>query len=328
MGDAIQIKNLQIYPIKSCGSIPLASALITSIGLASPSGILKDRQWVIKRGDSIKFITQRQQSSLALVQPRIEPAEALLEGSTIPVEAITMVLSAPGMPDLRIPLAHTKDKTPVEVEVWAWQGMAYDEGTAAAEWFSKYLGRPAMLVRYGGDTATAPDAGFQRGVSTEWAPEGHQIAFADQFPYLMGNEASLENLNSLVPGNETIPMNRFRPNIVIDGPGAGPWDEDLWADVRFGGEKGALLRNVKPCSRCKVPTIDQATGVEGQEPIRTMYQVRSGEVLGWLQPSWFKNTVFFGSNMCLIEGEGTVVRCREQIQVISKLTEPLKPRNV
>lgn len=325
MAQTIEIKELFIYPIKSCGGISVPAGLITPLGLASPNGILKDRQWLVKKADSIRFITQRQKPALALVNTRIEPPEALLEGSTIPAEDITMVLSAPGMPELRIPVANTEGKTPIEVEVWFWKGMGYDEGKEAAQWFSKYLGCPAMLARYGGDLP-APAADFQREVTTEWAPDGHQIAFADGFPYLLANESSLVNLNSLLT-EESVPMNRFRPNIIVGGPGASAWEEDSWSDVRLGGSDGPVLRTVKPCSRCKVPTIDQATGVEGFEPIRTMHQMRSGEVLGWLEPSSFKRDVFFGNNMCCMQGAGTVVRCKEEVTVVAKLPGPLKPRN-
>ena len=91
-------------------------------------------------------------------------------------------------------------------------------------------------------------------------------------------------------------MNRFRPNVVVGG--TRPFEEDEWATLRLGD---ATFRSVKPCSRCKVITIDQATGEDGVEPLRALSSFRSGAALGWHNAevggaSW-RAQVFFGWNL-------------------------------
>jgi uncharacterized protein YcbX len=337
---ALEVKNVVLYPIKGCGGLSnLSSVMITPLGVASPSGIIRDRTFmVVKAGEGkTVFVTQRQKPALALVRTRIEPEEALLEGSTVPAEDITLVISAPGMSeDLRIPIvANATNKPSIEVTVWGWSGTALEEGPDAAAWFSKYLGVPAKFVRYAGSAGAKPvtASSFERQVDPSWTAESHPVAFADGFPYLVSNAASLEDLNVRLKAEnqlqETILMNRFRPNIIVGGDAATAWEEDHWEEVKFTSTSettstGAVLRNVKPCSRCKVPTINQETAIVGDEPAKTMYTFRSGAVLGWTQPSSFKASVFFGSNMCCVSGEGTLVRVGEtKMEVLSLLKEPL-----
>lgn len=337
----LEIKSLVLYPIKGCGGINLPGVLLTPLGVASPSGIIRDRTFMVVKGEGKPtFITQRQKPALALVRTRIEPKEALLQGSTISAEDIMLIVSAPGMQDdLRIPIVlnSSSSKPSIEVNVWGWNGAAIEEGSEAAAWFSKYLGVPSKLVRYAGSAGAKPanDSAFERQVDLSWTSEAHPVAFADGFPYLVANEASLEDLNCRLKAEneqqEEISMNRFRPNIIVGGVAAIAWEEDQWENVKFNSSAPsnstsafAVLRNVKPCSRCKVPTINQETAVVGDEPAKIMYNFRSGSVLGWTQPTSFKASVFFGSNMCCVSGEGTVVKVGEStMEVMTLLAEPL-----
>jgi uncharacterized protein YcbX len=338
----IEIEQLFLYPIKGCGGIKLPAVKLTTLGVASVSGIVRDRTFmVVKAEGKTAFITQRQQPKLSLVRTRIEPEEALLSNSTIPAEDITLVVSAPGMPeDLRIPvvISDPTSKPSIDVTVWGWNGAALEEGSEASAWFSQYLGVPSKLVRYAGSAGAKPvtTSSFERQVDPSWTAEAHPVAFADGFPYLVANEASLKDLNTRLKAEngqqETILMNRFRPNIIVGGASATAWEEDHWEEVKFTTTKsldndsgGAVLRNVKPCSRCKVPTINQETAVVGDQPAKLMHTFRSGAVLGWTQPSSFKASVFFGSNMCCISGSGTVIKVGEStMEVLSMLKEPLK----
>lgn len=322
MLDALQVTELTIYPIKGCAGVSVQSARITPLGLASEDGVLRDRIFVVFRPENGKFITQRQKPLLALVRVAVEP-EVVISSDAEGVEDAALVLRAPDMPELRISLVHSPGKAaPVEVSVWDWRGTALDEGDAVADWFSKLLGTPARLARYAGDTGNAFPENFQselearatlREVTTEWAPSGHHIAFADGFPLLLASEASLADLNhNLSQGTLSIPMNRFRPNIVVDGVTA--WDEDSWLELRL-GENGAQLLVVKPCSRCKVPTIDQNSAVVGVEPMRTLCVQRSGSVLGWTNPSSFKASVFFGANACSVGADQALIRIGDRVLV-------------
>jgi hypothetical protein len=102
----------------------------------------------------------------------------------------------------------------------------------------------------------------------------------------MISRASLEDLNRRLP--EPIPMARFRPNVVIEGVDA--YAEDAMTQFRFGG---VVLRGVKRCDRCAIPTTDQVTGVRNarQEPIRTLKTYRYDRAL---------KGVVFGQN-CVVE---------------------------
>lgn len=329
----ITVEGLCIYPVKGCGGIQLQSAAVTPLGLATPNKLLRDRFWMVVREDG-KFVTQRQNPELALVRLKVQPHEAIM---TQPVaDPPTLILSAPNMPDLNIQLfrpyalgsnlnLNPNSNNPTttarhccveasQVEVWGWRGLAYSEHDAASDWFSEFLRMPVRMVRYGGDVqhaAAVSHDNFHRQADRNWAPDGVEIAFADAYPILLTSLESLKELNRHLPS--PIPMNRFRPNITITtavkGGKAGrplaAWDEDYWERLSIGptGEfsnEAACFINVKPCDRCKVPTIDQETGVAGEEPLATLRKLRSGRVLGWVDPPSFKLSVFFGVNLCCI----------------------------
>lgn len=102
-----------------------------------------------------RFITQRQQASLALVAVAIDPPE-LLQGAELGAHPdAALVLTAPGLPELCVPLAVGAERKLVPASVWDWSGLAVDEGDAAAAWFTRYLGAEARLVRYAGEGRSA-----------------------------------------------------------------------------------------------------------------------------------------------------------------------------
>jgi len=83
-----------------------------------------------------------------------------------------------------------------------------------------------------------------------------QRSFADSRPVLITTSAMLGRL-----GLPAVGMERFRPNVVLEGDGK-------WQTLR--GER-VVLEYSKPCGRCEVTTIDQASGVrQGPEPLRTL----------------------------------------------------------
>lgn len=255
----ITITALNIYPVKSCRGIALDHALITDTGFAH------DREWLIVRSNG-QFVTQREAPRLALI------------GTALTIHALT--LSAPGMELLTIPL----DARGAAIEVTCWRDRcaAFDAGAEAASWLSAFLGAPCQLVRF--------DRARKRPSSTEWT---HGIEalnqFSDGFPWLIISQASLDDLNSRL--EQPLPMNRFRPNIVVDGLPA--YGED---DVHELHTDGVTLRTVKACTRCAIPTTDQATAQrESDEPLRTLHNYRfSKELRG----------VLFGQNAILTSGSG------------------------
>ncbi|GMH33985.1 hypothetical protein BSKO_01819 [Bryopsis sp. KO-2023] len=284
------VKSLHVYPVKSCKGIDLQSAA------ALPTGFAFDRKWVIVREKNSKFQTQRQKPELALIETSLP--QQVLDGTGTLTGDAALTLRAPGKDDFCVPLTSSTPRDRRNCKVWEWRGVAEDEGDAVAEWLSDFLGLSVRLLKYAGD---GPDS--QRSVDPAWGP-GHQVAFPDGFPYLIANQASLDDLNGRIGGEEQIPMNRFRANIVVDDCGA--WSEDTWKIIRINPKDGPPLQFElkKPCSRCKIPTIDQNTASVGKEPMMELMKFRTGKQLGWddvLSP----NDVFFAWN-AVVGGAGRV----------------------
>ena len=239
---SIILSQLNIYPIKSCKGISLQSAQLEDRGLRH------DRRWMVVDGYQ-RFISQREMPRLALVSVQLRPDHLLV--------------TAPTMDVLQVPFDSGREKT-LPVTVWDDEVTAVDTGKEAGLWFSLYLGFPAGLVRM-------PESA-DRMVSAR----GHvsQVSFADATPLLLISEASLEDLNTRLA--EPLPMNRFRPNLVVKG--CEPYAEDAWNEMVIGS---ATLYKAIACARCVTTTVDQLTGEKGKEPLRTLatYRQRDGEVL-------------------------------------------------
>ena len=276
------LTELNLYPIKSCAGLPLREATLTSAGLMTEH--IYDREWMVvdEKGE---FLTQRTHPKLALVTPR--------------VKADTLELRAPGMLRLEIPLGlpDPEEAKTLQVRVWEDMVQAYDCDETTAAWFSNFLGTPCRLVRFHADA--------RRLAGSKWTGDVEApTLFADAFPMLVISEASLADLNDKLKAQdrEALPMNRFRPNIVIGGIEA--FEEDYAESFRIGAVK---LKPVKPCSRCNIPSIDQATGVPGPDPLDIMQSYRANPKLD--------GALTFGMNAILLEGEGQVLRVGQDVGV-------------
>lgn len=295
----VTVKQLNVYPIKGCKPVTVESAACLGTGLPY------DRHWMVVRADSGKFLTQRQIPKLCQVCVSLPPEALLATGWGKLQPGAALVVSASGMSQLQVPLTDpAAPAAPAQlknVTVWEWSGVAADEGDEAAAWFSKFLGQPVRLVRHLHSSGLPQTV---RPTDPEFAP-GHAVKFADGYPLLVSCEENLQDLNSHLSssGSSPLPMNRFRPNVVLAGFEGGAWADDAWGDVAVGSVQ---LSYVKPCSRCKVTTIDQETAEEGKEPLVTLGQFRSGKVLGWAaqRKSW-THDVFFGWNAAVLQ-QGTI----------------------
>jgi uncharacterized protein YcbX len=249
----------------------LASARVTERGLRAESGAagVLDREWMLVDAAGT-FVTQRTHPRLALIEPGLV-ADALM-------------LTAPGQPPLAVPLA-PGPRSPCEVTVWDSRVDACDEGATAARWFSAFVGADLRLVRF--------DPAVRRPCNPLYAQgTGAHIAFADGYPILVIGEASLIDLNARLAARRTppLPMNRFRPNVVLAG--LEPYDEDHLDAIAV---DGVTLRLVKPCTRCQVTTTDQETATAGTEPLATLGGYRNNPDLGG---------VVFGMNAIIVAGVG------------------------
>ncbi|VVA18151.1 PREDICTED: mitochondrial [Prunus dulcis] len=296
--DAIaKVSSIFIYPIKSCRGISVSQASVT------PTGFRWDRQWLVVNYKGRAY-TQRVEPKLSLVQVEL-PDEAFIEGWE-PSKSSYLVLKAPGMDALKVSLIAPREVSN-GVSVWEWSGSALDEGADASKWFSDYLGKPSRLVRFNTASETRP-------VEPEYA-RGHNIMFSDMYPYMLLSQGSMDALNNVL--KEPIPVNRFRPNILVEG--CEPFSEDLWTEIRI--DKLAFL-GVKLCSRCKIPTINQETGIAGAEPNETLRKIRSDSVLRPTQKQ--KGKVYFGQNLIfkgsLTGKKGNVVKVGDLVYVLKKVS--------
>jgi uncharacterized protein YcbX len=238
----MRIATLHTYPVKGCHRIDHDEAAVEPWGLAG------DRRWMVV-DPAGTGITQRRATRLALLSGTVRPGG--------------LTLRAPGMPELDV--AEPVDGPKESVRVFTGKPpLPVRIADVAEAWFTEFLGRPARLVWLGDPTA--------RPIEDNARPDD-RVSFADGYPLLLANTASLAAVNDwlLEDGAEPVPMTRFRPNVVVDG--AAPWAEDDWLGrrLRLGD---VLFRAAKPCDRCVVTTIDQETGVGGRQPLRILGRYR------------------------------------------------------
>jgi uncharacterized protein YcbX len=264
-----RIASLHVYPVKGCRGVDVERADVAATGLATHG--VGDREWMVV-GDDGRFLTQRELPRLALV--------------TTQVTGQGLRLLAPHMRPIDIALRAGSASR--EVVVWRNTVLASDCGDAAATWMSDWLAHDVRVVRF--------DRSRKRECSRDYVGDsGAHTMFADGYPILVANPASLAEVNDRLAakGHAALPMNRFRPNVVIDGLAA--FDEDHVDTVACGD---VVLRLVKPCTRCQVTTTDQATARVGVEPLSTLGEFRMDPKLGG---------VTFGVNAIVVSGEGSAI---------------------
>jgi len=267
----VRIAALNIYPVKSCAGIALQEAWIT------PTGFDLDRRWMVIDARA-RFLTQRELPRLALVHPRIETGE--------------LRLTAPGMPELA--LRSDADGERVAVIIWRDRCTGIDAGEQAAQWFSEFLDKPTRLVSF--------DLEARRPVEPGWADGFDATAmFADGYPFLVISEGSLDELNTRLA--HPLPMNRFRPSIVLSGVAA--YAEDRISELCAGDVR---IRLVKACTRCVITTTDQDSGErQGDEPLRTLKSYRWDAV---------QRGVAFGQNAILVSGARQRLRVGQEMRIV------------
>lgn len=259
---SITVTALNVYPVKGLKGIALREARCTD------RGIEHDRRFMVVDPGG-QFLSQREHPKMATVWTEID--------------GDTLVLSAPDLDEVRLPL-RPEGKSKARVQVWRSTCDAVIVSQQADEWLSDYLGFACALVYMPDDS--------KRFSNPDFGGTGNRVGFADGYAYLVTNEASLADLNAklLAKDHAALPMNRFRPNIVVTGAAA--FAEDDWRELRL---HDVVLRAVKPCGRCQVTTTDQATGeVRGPEPLATLATYRENEF-----------GVRFGMNLVTVE-EGTI----------------------
>jgi uncharacterized protein len=269
------LASIHIYPLKGCRAVNLDQSVVEPWGLAG------DRRWLLVDSDC-RFISQREHPALARLLVSYGP------GADI-------VASSAGYPTMRVAVPGEPPEY-LKVTVWGSTVQAAAAGPEADAWFSDYLGEKARLVYLDDPTRRAVDSTYGR--------DGDVVSFADGYPLLLTNRGSLDQLGDWLidAGDEPVPMNRFRPNVVVSG--FSPWAEDGWRRIRIGS---VSFRVVKPCDRCVVTTTDQLTGVRGRQPLRMLAVHRRTD-----------NGLIFGQNV--IPDSPGLIRVGDPVEVIEHAT--------
>ena len=234
----IRVAGLFFHPIKSCAAIPEERL---KIEIRGPE---LDREFMVVDKDG-KFMSQRTHPRMCLARPRIE--------------GDYLVVSADGVGRIEIDLRQP-GRFSRTVRVWDDECAGLDQGRDAAELFSELLRADCRLVRY--------HLGRPRRHTSPWlGGEELAVSFADAYPVLVVSESALDGLNAKL--ESPVPMNRFRPNIVLGG--CTPHAEDGWKGFEAGGIR---FEFAKLCDRCTVPDVDQATGEQGHGTVKTLSRYR------------------------------------------------------
>lgn len=271
----LHLTSIHIHPIKSLGGYSVQEARLTDRGLEH------DRRWMLVDADG-RFITQRELPVMAGLH-----CEPLGTGFRVTDRRDGATLD--------LPWTITANES-VMSNVWSDRVRTLAGDALWSKWFSERLDRPVSLVFMPDATKRRTDGRYAKGLTS----------LSDGFPYLVVSQASLDELNtrgaSWAHANGTIwapiTMDRFRPNLVIDGGAA--FQEDHWQSITIGAARFQL---VKPCARCMIITTDQNSGVRSKEPLRTLATFRSKG-----------NKVLFGV-YAVGDAEGTIHVCdRAEVQ--------------
>ncbi|MGF1638004.1 MAG: MOSC domain-containing protein [Cyclobacteriaceae bacterium] len=239
MTKSIKLDSLNIYPVKSLGGINLLQSK------AEMRGLKYDRRFMLV-DDQGRFLSQREHARLTLLGTRIEGDRLIIFEKNSPLNQNSTSL---------IP----NSGNTINVKIWNDTAEALLASEATNLWISEFLQSNARLV-YMPDTST-------RQVDPERVAEKIDVGFADAYPYLLINRASVDQVSD--KAGEKIPLDRFRGNLVVSGAEA--FAEDRWERIRIGK---TIFRLVKPCARCVVTTIDQHTAKKGKQPLKSLAEFR------------------------------------------------------
>ncbi len=290
----MHISEINIYPIKSLKGISLNSALIEERGLQF------DRRWMLTDREGM-FFTQREFPKMATIAVAVESGQLKVESEG------HGVMNVPFEPDMGERGRVTIWNSVCDAEIYNGQ---------VSEWFSDVLGTNCQLV-YMPDTS-------RRGINPRFNLGDDVVSFADGYPLMVIGEGSLADLNNRiaeshedsdeVPEFQPLPMNRFRPNLVVSDIDA--FAEDSWQKIRIGE---AVFRSTKLCERCVITTIDQPVGeLASKEPLKTLATYRMAKDI---IPDRYEalgvgaNAVLFGQNL-IAETPGEQINVGDHIELL------------
>jgi uncharacterized protein YcbX len=247
------LSEIWVYPVKGLGGVRQKSARVLQ------KGLVHDRRWMLVDSTN-RFMTQREFPVLSLFRTRIDRD--------------TIIISK-GAESIRLPIMEEMAAPVIETMVWDDPVTTIEVSRQHSDWFSQRVGISCKLVAF-------PE-GNPRPVSELHQVNHEHVSLADGYPLMIIGQASLDNLNTKLAS--PVPMNRFRPNLVFTG--GEPHEEDSWKNFLVGTNRFA---GVKPCARCIVTTINQATGEKEREPLLTLSRYRKRDT-----------DIYFGQNVLAID---------------------------
>jgi uncharacterized protein YcbX len=238
----VRISQLFIYPIKSCGGISVSNFKFDR------KGPLLDRRWMLVDSATGVFLSQREVPQMALVSTSID------DGVVFAHQFFNADLDATiGIPFVDVDSSEASSLLK-NVYVWDDEVQGYDCGDDVANWFSGLLDRSCRLIYQGQ---------CKRLASEKYADEGTEVSFADGFPLLLVSKSSMDVLNGEC--ESAVGAENFRPNMVVEGVEA--FSEEDWCELQA---KQFVMKVVKPCERCVIPTINPLTSERESDILKAL----------------------------------------------------------
>jgi uncharacterized protein YcbX len=236
---AIELTGIYIYPVKSLRGVRLEEAAL------SDGRLVGDRDWLLIDSAG-RFMHMRDYPQMARIEATITERGIIVGTNGLPtLEIDRPVFSDRALQDL------------MHVRLWRRSAPVVPVGAEADAWFTRALGLRCRLMAF------VPTA-----AALNVPPYELHSSLQDATPFHLTAEESLADLNARMAA--PIPMNRFRPNLVVRG--AAPYAEDGWRAISVGE---TTLRWIKPCTRCVATTTDQHTGERSsREPLFTLARYR------------------------------------------------------
>lgn len=234
-----EISELVCYPIQLCGPIKVNTLTCTNQGVKDH--LLRDRTFMVLTSRNGKFTTVRQYPKLVHIFPRFEDED--------------MILSAAGMPDIKVNVTKLFPGSTIKYAIWGKSDDSIDCGDEVANWISRFLVNedfgmrlvfypnvhPAGEVEVKGlSFLTRSSRSFLK-LTTK--AETQTKPLPEEATYMLINESSIDELNTRL--EKAVTPLRFRANFVVHG--AQSWDEDNWKWIKIGHT--VVFRYIKPCAR-------------------------------------------------------------------------------
>ncbi|KAK1226485.1 hypothetical protein PQX77_010569 [Marasmius sp. AFHP31] len=260
-----------------------------------------DRKWAVIEADNHRVITAREFPKMVLITPTVQedpqsPYGGFLEIS-FPEDSGCRSVSVPLRPDGE--LLKTWE-THQDVDMFGYfivdghicQEVPSPHSRAephnpkgVSETFSAYFGRPVHLIHKG----TKPRPCLP---STNYPKLEATAVYQDLYPLLFLSEEGMGDIEREARSRvgtqqieerwktEKVVVERFRPNVVLNG--GGPWVEDEWEEISLGpdaetAQKAPRILVLGKCRRCVLPNVSPETGEkDAAVPLKVLMKFRLG----------------------------------------------------